>query len=396
MTDTLTVRVYNVRFGDAILVTVPDRGTGGVVTKRRILIDVGNAPRVASADGGDDRVFEPVVADILRELDGAPLDLYVMTHEHLDHVQGLFWASVNAPHLRFAERFRARHVWMTASAAPDYYDRFPEAKKKRAALEAMHARLAGLAGRFTGVAHREIAELLANNDPTKTKQCVAFLRTLAPDATAYVHRGAKLARKHPFREAKLKVWAPEEDASDYYGSFQPLGFGEDAAAPGASVAEPRVLPPAGVDVGAFLDLVETRRNGVGDNLLTIDKAANNTSVVFALEWRKWRLLFAGDAELRSWRTMAREKVLRPVHFLKVAHHGSHNGTPEDEILDRVLPTTPGDGRPRRAAISTWDETYSGIPHPPTNARLAARCELRSNLDAPDALYFDVEFPDLGA
>src|SRR3712207_7480481 len=34
---------------------------------------------------------------------------------------------------------------------------------------------------------------------------------------------------------------------------------------------------------------------------------------------------------------SREGVLEPVHFLKVAHHGSHNGTPDGEILDAILP-----------------------------------------------------------
>src|SRR5262245_27379499 len=101
MADKLTVRGYNVRFGDASLSTIPDRDPHtGITTARRILIDVGNAPRVAgTGEGGDDAVFEPVVTDILNELDGKPLDLYVMTHEHLDHVQGLFFAATKLPQL---------------------------------------------------------------------------------------------------------------------------------------------------------------------------------------------------------------------------------------------------------------------------------------------------------
>ena len=50
--DTLRVRAYNVRFGDAILVTVPDRDPAtDKTTTRHILIDVGN---VLSKEGGDD------------------------------------------------------------------------------------------------------------------------------------------------------------------------------------------------------------------------------------------------------------------------------------------------------------------------------------------------------
>ena len=40
--DALRVRVYNVLFGDAILISVPDAPPGGSPVLRHILIDVGN------------------------------------------------------------------------------------------------------------------------------------------------------------------------------------------------------------------------------------------------------------------------------------------------------------------------------------------------------------------
>jgi beta-lactamase superfamily II metal-dependent hydrolase len=394
--------MYNIRFGDAILVTVPDRNpaTGRTIT-RRILIDVGNAPTVAgSGEGGGDEVFEPVIGDILDELDGHPLDLYVMTHEHLDHAQGLFHASTKHPELDLAKRLKVRHVWLTASAAPDYYTsgRYPEAAKKKLAFDEMHRRVTALMATRPAAGTKDLLELLANNDPTKTTQCVEFLRTLNPKRTHYVHRGRRLRGTHPFREAKLSVWAPEEDVSDYYGRFVPLDAGAVPSPPAVGRRSRRMppaadpLPPPGVDVGAFLGLVGARRSGAYDNLLTIDKASNNTSIVFALEWRGWRLLFAGDAELRSWKTMAREHVLKPVHFLKVSHHGSHNGTPADEIFDAILPATSSDGRPRHSVISTWVDTYPGIPHSPTNARLATRTKVHSTLDQRDEPFYEVALP----
>jgi beta-lactamase superfamily II metal-dependent hydrolase len=414
MADELTVRVYNVRFGDAILVTVPDRSTRtGKVTTRRILIDVGNAPKVAGTgehrgEGGADEVFEAVVSSILDELGGEPLDLYVMTHEHLDHVQGLFYASTKLPQLDLAKHLKVNHVWLTASADPEYYTngKHPEALKQKLAFEAMYARLAlDLAAR-PAAEGTMLMEMLANNDPSKTTQCVEFLRTLNPKKTTYVYRGVKLRGTHPFQEAKLEVWAPEEDTAEYYGRFQPLD-----GAPVAPVAETSgaravtkpvrkrrpparddPLPPKGVDVGAFRQLLEARRSGIAENLLAIDKAANNTSVVFSLEWRGWRLLFAGDAEVRSWQTMNREKVLKPVHLLKVSHHGSHNGTPAAELFDAILPEVALDDRERHAVISTWTNTYGGIPHTPTNKRLMERATLQSTLDHKDDLFYEVTFP----
>lgn len=407
MSPALTVRMYNVRFGDAILISVPDRNpTNGRTTKRHILIDVGNAPKVAgSGEGGEDVVFEPVLTDILDQLDGKRLDLYVMTHEHLDHAQGLFHAATKLPALDIANRLRPRHVWLTASAAPDYYDedKHPEARKQLLAFRQMFAKASAFLAAHPAEAPLALRQVLANNDPTKTSQCVQFLRTLAPNQTHYVHRESDLTGTHPFREAKLEVWAPEEDTSSYYGRFQPFDAGVLHAPPAADAGgrvtrrprrstPPQPTPPAGVDVGAFLSLLEARRGGVVDNLLAIDKAANNTSIVFALEWRGWRLLFAGDAETRSWRTMARENVLKPVHFLKVSHHGSHNGTPTEQIFDSILPPVAPDQRQRHAAISTWTDTYSGIPHSPTNLRLGERTSLQSTLDHRNDLFYEISFP----
>jgi len=395
MADTLTVRIYNVRFGDAILITVPDRDPKTrKTTKRRILIDVGNAPKVASPEGGDDAVFKPVVDDILAQLDGQPLDLYVMTHEHLDHVQGLPHAAWKVHPDDFSKRFRVNRVWLTASSAPDYYDTHEAAHKQKLAFKEMYDRLQSFLALHLLPGQTGLLEILANNDSTKTSQCVEFLRQLNPKKTTYIHRDVKLAGKHPFREAKLEVWAPEEDTSEYYGRFQPVGIGETTVPPTgvAAIPSPPVTPPAGVDVGAFLNLVEARRNGIADNLLAIDQAANNTSIVFLLTWRGWKLLFPGDAEVRSWKTMQKNGVLKPVHFLKVAHHGSHNGTPDGELFDAFMPETAPDTRQRQAAISTWTDTYSGIPHPPTNARIASRCKLRTTLDDKEKLFFDFEFP----
>jgi hypothetical protein len=132
------------------------------------------------------------------------------------------------------------------------------------------------------------------------------------------------------------------------------------------------IPPPGVDAGSFYQLVEARRNGLVDNLLTIDKAKNNSGIVFSLEWQGWKLLFTGDAELRSWREMNKRDVLSPVHFLKISHHASHNGTPEDEILDKILPENTADLRERAAVASTFPDTYSGIPDGFTQERLESR------------------------
>jgi hypothetical protein len=52
-------------------------------------------------------------------------------------------------------------------------------------------------------------------------------------------------------------------------------------ATGSQVELPK--PPPGVDVGAFYNLVRSRQGGFIDNILAIDKAENNSSIVFCLK-----------------------------------------------------------------------------------------------------------------
>jgi len=115
--------------------------------------------------------------------------------------------------------------------------------------------------------------------------------------------------------------------------------------------------------------------------------------VFCLKWRGWKLLFPGDAEIRSWREMNKEGVLSPVHFLKVSHHGSHNGTPGAELLNKILPVPAPDGRQRRAAVSTYPDTSSGIPHTDTFDELRDMhgCSLFSTEGIADGAALKIEF-----
>ncbi|MFP5416272.1 MAG: hypothetical protein ACLGHZ_05270 [Actinomycetes bacterium] len=357
----LVVRAYNVGFGDALHVEVPDLDPSGTEVVRHLVVDVGN---VLSGKRSDASVLLPVVDDIARRT-GGRADLYVLSHEHLDHAQGLLFAAQQGVHLA------ADHVWLPASAAPDYYARHPQARRRRLAeleqLRTVRALLAASPRRATP----QMRHLLANNDASSTRACMDHLRGLSARGATYVWRGRGLESgvDHPFHEARLELWAPEEDMSIYYGRFFPI-------APGAG-AQRAPVAPAGVDGRAFGRLARSWRQGVGDAVLAIDRAANNSSVVFALEWRGWRLLFPGDAELRSWRTMDQAQVIRPVDFLKVGHHGSHSATPPDEILQRLLPTeqtVPPDRRRRVAVVSTEDQVCNAGPHPPTLDRIRDRVD----------------------
>lgn len=76
----------------------------------------------------------------------------------------------------------------------------------------------------------------------------------------------------------------------------------------------------------------------------------------------------------------------------MSHHSSHNGTPDAALLEKVLPTVRPDALRRRAVISAWTDTYSGIPHGPTRRRLQERCDdVVSILDDPGAPFVEMRF-----
>ncbi len=396
----LVVRLYNVRFGDAVLVSIPDQDQG-IEVERHILFDFGNA---LSREGGADEVLVPVVDDLVDRLGGAPLDLYVMTHEHLDHVQGLFYsAEVHG------KAVHAKQAWLTGSAAPRYYATHADARRKRiAALAAYRMTAARLSA--TDIASPFIAMLLATNDTRSTKACIGYLREklTPPGGVHYVDRTTDLSALQPASSAVVRLLAPEEDTADYYGTFTALADGLRLAGdeqaddldlglePDPAAAVPEPIPPRGVDAGAFYNLLDVRRGNGASSLLSIDRAANNTSIVLLLEWKGWRLLFTGDAEKRSWRTMDSLGLVEPVHFLKVSHHGSETGMPPPEILDKLLPVpVPGAPRPR-AAVSTYPGSYPGVPNDLTLTGLRARADVSSTLDlAAGELFLELRFPDSG-
>lgn len=384
MTDQIRIRLYDVRFGDAILVTIPDTDGAGDPLERHVLIDVGN---VLAGHGGSDDVFENILRNVAEVTGDRGVDLYVMTHEHMDHVQGLLHGATKVqPPIDLA----IDTVWLTASADPTFYDRFTDAKKH---LDDANAVYTAIARHLDASPNSNplLMNMLENNNPRKTADCVQYLREELTDPAKvhYVHREFDPTDKQPFVNAEFEILAPEEDTTEYYGRFKPMALGSQAGISAQGAGD--VVPPSGVDTTAFYTLVEHRMNGVESNTMAIDKAKNNTSVVFTITWRGRKLLFSGDAEVRSWKAMHREQVLTPVDFLKVSHHGSHNGTPDGDILDSILPV----GLTGRvAAISTCLETYNNVPDGHTQDVLGERCDLVVSTEGVDG-YVDIFIPEFG-
>ena len=349
--DELRVRAYNVRFGDAILVTVPDRDAAtGKTTTRHILIDVGN---VLNKEGGADTVFKPVLDDVIKELGGRaarsvrhdPRAPRSRPGTLLLRDQGLCRRRARAEAeggLRVADRVGGQELLRHAPAGPEAEEGLLSTPTPRIRLH-------------LAAAPPDVATRFESCWPTTTpprpgrawSTCAGSPGRRRPTCTA----GRRLTGTHPFKEAKFKIWAPEEDTSRLLPRPAPgRGVG---LAPVTAAGTHR--DRAGASAPAF----RRRRRGVlqpgGDAAARVRRqpAGHRPSRQqhqrgLRLQWRGWKLLFPGDAELASWKMMKAQGVLEPVHFLKVSHHGSHNGTPDGDVLEAFLPLKAPDKKARRA------------------------------------------------
>src|SRR6202043_2985258 len=136
------------------------------------------------------------------------LDLLVMTHEHLDHMEGFH-------HQRDVfDKIKVDHVWMSLPSHPNYYERFPKAQPQKAFRAA-----AGDLLRYSSRNNTQIApslqSLLENN--VVNPERVDYLRKLNGAKVHYLAQGQSAPVGSPFDRVKVEILAPEKDVSIYYG-----------------------------------------------------------------------------------------------------------------------------------------------------------------------------------
>jgi hypothetical protein len=166
-------------------------------------------------------------------------------------------------------------------------------------------------------------------------------------------------------------------------------------------------PPPGNIGAADFRLLQSRMlsNALGFAELS-SRVTNDSSVVLLIEWQGKRLLFVGDAEWDAkyregksngaWNVMWHERkalLNKPIHFLKIGHHGSEDSTPwsdegdEDlaepaKILDGILPLPTGNAKPKaRAIVSTVRKNYKTIPRSALLQELGRRVANSRNYEA---------------
>jgi hypothetical protein len=236
---------------------------------------------------------------------------------------------------------------------------------------------------------------------------INYIRGLATkkNRVLYLRRGSSVLNKPFSSKVKIKVLAPEKDASVYYGGASHNNLANlgrrlvqtgDKTSSGS--ADPWSFPkipretadPANLTERDWRLLHQSIQTGGVESIRAIDKAANNTSLAFMLEVAGHRLLFPGDTELESWEKMKKHCAadLKPIDFLKVSHHGSHNGT-ADELLDTLLPKQRKDKV--TIMVSTKSKVYgtvNPVPDKELMQTLRERCKKLISTDGESKLWVD--------
>jgi len=348
---TATVRMYNVGFGDAFLVTVQREPTVW-----RMLVDCGVFP------AGQTRPISESVKIIVDDLTdlaapGTPprLDVVVATHHHIDHISGFAdpaWAKVQVddvwvpyvedPNDEDGKKLRGeltlaahtlRSLITAAAMRINAADGSGHAKLETAGIfaansegsEAATDRLLGRNGKtFLNKAH---ARYLPDRDRAKNT-----LPTTVPGVTAHIlgpSRDPNVVKrmKPPKSVAWLKAAADERPKD---ADTKPL-FDLAYAVPAALVD--RDVPAALQSASRSLDLASLSN---AEELLAaaaiLENSVNNTSIYFVLDVRGTRLVFVGDSQHGAWEHVLNDpeslKLVTDPAFYKVGHHGSHNATPK--------------------------------------------------------------------
>jgi len=361
----VTVRMYDVGFGDAFLTTVKQDDQAW-----RLLVDCGVHSQGKARPLLD--VVHAIISDLTEAAEpGTPptLDVVVATHHHADHITGFAYDDW--------EKVRVGEVWV--SFVEDESD--DDAKTLKSGLARAAQSLNTLIGRAAAALNDEARSLalglagalalnsLGNDDamdrllgrngkhflnvpkvrylPDKFAQ-LNVIRTAVPGVNVHVLGPSRspdqLKRMNPPASAR---WLAMQQALDAGPATDSAG-GQRPATPLFDgiygVTPDEVSHDVGIElVSTLATLNLTTLLDDASELLAaasiLERSVNNTSVFFVLDVDGTRLVFVGDSQQGAWEHVLQDPAARALvsdpAFYKIGHHGSHNATPRDYVSNAI-------------------------------------------------------------
>jgi hypothetical protein len=338
---TLDVRAWNVLFGDAILISWDEADR-----KHHAMVDFGNFTNDPNAS------FQDVFDDVLGITDGH-LDLVVITHRHLDHLEGFY--SLRAS---FARDFTVDRLWHAhVTSGTDAIFELAGRRVRELAPAGALAIGADLGGIYRnnfgapGLTTKDRMDDIEAEMGVPASGIFAVHREQDLDASGAVPPG--------WSKMSVEVIAPEQESLIYLTEdVHAMAMAAATARGGSGQGDLfpwRTISLERSEFAQLADFARLRRRirAEADEVLdAVNTTRNNTSVV-----TRWTysgatgtvtLLLAGDAQEKSWAVMRDNGVDFSADLIKVGHHGSHNASPDwafaevfpdKKSINRVLLTT---------------------------------------------------------
>lgn len=328
----VTVRMYNVGFGDAFLLLFPQADR-----PRRVLIDCG-----VHSMGPGPRPMKTVVGQIVDDVtdgDGIPrIDVVVCTHRHQDHVSGFqnaLWG-----------RVQVGEVWMP-------WTEHPTDKRARRIREAQSTRAQSLVLALSRLGAADGTLAMARNSLTNAPAMRTlhkgflgvrerrFLPTAKKSERSFSTRrlpGIEIHVLGPSRKDSV-IQEMEPDKGESYLQFLLSQAGSSSRRVRPFLEEWVMSARNYRRAFGHLDFTDRHRwalekIGEGtefDLAAKLEKAVNGTSLMLMFVVGRAHLLFSGDAQWGTWTAALADPewkaLLAKTTFYKVGHHASHNATP---------------------------------------------------------------------
>lgn len=348
----LSVRTYDVGFGDCFLLTFhyPRRD-------KHVLIDFGSMrlPKGKIENGKPIRGrYLNCIARNIAEHCGGRLDAIVATHRHQDHISGFMRSKGKGPGeiIRNLSPRLVIQPWTEDPAAAIDAEE-PTRRLHVRTLTQMQSMAEHLADdakslrgqRFSSI-RAQIREIgmdnIANRDAVKN------LQTMAKNRYVHFGRSAGLGRILPgvrvhvlgpptIRQTDTILTQRRRDPDEFWhlnaAYWRSLSLTSRRHASGSSLFPDHPTGNVPRSAGWFKHwMLRERSESMLAIVRSLDRAMNNTSLVLLFQINDKLVLFPGDAQYENWMyALSKTKTLqhlRQVNLYKVGHHGSLNATPK--------------------------------------------------------------------